>query len=319
MSDSPTDRSSQRQPPREEPGDRLVYVMPEHAFDGPSDEINLRDLWDVLWRGKWIIIAITAVFAAGSVLFALAAEEWYRAEAVLAPADERSTSPLGGQLGGLAALAGVSVGGGESAQAMATLRSRELAREFIEDHDLVKVFFADQWDDERGAWIGDDPLRWPDVRSAIKYFHDNIFSLDQDRQTGIVTLGIEWKDPEVAALWVTDLVRRANETLRERALRDAETNVAYLQEELGQTPLLTLQQSIGRLLESELQKVMLARGNEEFAFKVIDSATPPRDRVRPKRALIAVVGTMAGGVLAVFMIFLLHAVRSPSERQKISG
>lgn len=314
MSDLPPDRTSQVQPARNESRERLVYVMPEHNFGAPSGEINLRDLWEILWRGKWTIFAITAVFATVSVLFALASEEWYRAEAVLAPADERSTPSLGAQLGGLAALAGVSMGGGNTAQAVATLRSRELAREFIEAHDLVTVFFADQWDDERGEWTGDDPMHWPDVRNAVKYFHDNILSLDQDRQTGLVTLAIEWKDANTAAMWVTDLIRRANETLRDRALREAETNVAYLQEELVKTSVLTLQQSVSRLLESELHKLMLARGNEEFAFKVIDAASPPRERVRPKRALIAVIGTLAGGMLAIFFVLFIHLFRAPEAR-----
>jgi hypothetical protein len=78
------------------------------------------------------------------------AREWYRAEVLLAPADEKDSASLGGQLGGLAALAGVRVGsGGESAEAIAVLRSREFAREFIEDFDLLTVFFADEWDAQR--------------------------------------------------------------------------------------------------------------------------------------------------------------------------
>jgi uncharacterized protein involved in exopolysaccharide biosynthesis len=103
---------------------------------------------------------------------------------------------------------------------------------------------------------------------------------------------------------------RLNERMRAQALKEAETNVAFLQTELGRTSVVTLQQSIGRLLESELQKLMLARGNEEFAFRVIDAASPPKERVRPKRALIAVMGTVLGGLLAVFGVFLLHALRS---------
>lgn len=298
-------------------GERVVYIMPENAYGGTAnDEIRLRDLWDTLWRGKWFIVAVTTLCAVGSVWFALASEEWYRAETLLASAGERATPSLGGQLGGLAALAGVSVGGGDTPQAIATLRSRELAREFIKDHGLVQVFFADQWDDERDTWIGGDPSRWPDVRDATKYFHDNVFSLRQDRQTGLVTLAIEWKDPDVAAAWAMDLVRRANETLRKRALQDAETNVKYLQEELAQTSLLTLQESIGRLLESELQKLMLARGNEEFAFKVIDAASPPRERARPKRSLIVVVGTMTGGMLAVLLVFFWSALRATESRAR---
>jgi uncharacterized protein involved in exopolysaccharide biosynthesis len=250
LSDSPTEKSSHLQSAREGSGERVVYVMPEHPLGTTDDEISLRDLWNILWRGKWIIVAITAVFAVGSVWFALASEEWYRAETVLAPADERSTPALGGQLGGLAALAGVSVGGGDTSEAIAVLRSRELTREFIEANDLVTVFFAEQWDDANKVWIGDDPSRRPDVRSAVKYFHENVFIVDQELQTGLVTLAIEWKDPEYAARWATELVERANETLRERALREAQKNVAYLQEELAKTSVLPLQQSIGRLLES---------------------------------------------------------------------
>jgi uncharacterized protein involved in exopolysaccharide biosynthesis len=311
MSNSPTNPEPGVERSGPGSGERLVYVMPEQGFGATTDdEISLRELWDILWRGKWIIIAVTAVFAVASVAYALVQTEWYRAEVLLAPAEERSAQGLGGQLGGLAALAGVSVGGGGSVEPIAVLKSREFARAFIEDFDLVPVFFHEQWDAASGAWLGDDPEQWPEIRDAIKYLHDNVLNVSQELDTGLVTLAIEWTNPEVAAEWAKELVVRLNERLRERALKEAETNVAYLQAELAQTSVVTLQQSIGRLLESELQKLMLARGNEEFAFRVIDAASPPKERVRPKRALIAVVGTILGGMLAVFGVFLLYGLRS---------
>ena len=315
MSNSPTNQAPGVERSGPGPGERLVYVMPEQGFGGPAnDEISFRELWDIWWRGKWIIIAITAVFAASSVAYALLATEWYRAEVLLAPAEERSSQGLVGQLGGLAALAGVSVGGGGSAEAIAVLKSREFARAFIEDFDLVSVFFHEEWDATKGVWLGDDPDEWPEVRDAIKYFDEKVLKVSEARDSGLVTLAVEWTDPEIAAGWARELVIRLNERLRERALKEAETNVAFLQTELGQTSVVTLQQSIGRLLESELQKLMLARGNEEFAFRVIDAASPPKERVRPKRALIAVVITMLGAMLAVVGVFLLHALRSDPNR-----
>jgi hypothetical protein len=51
----------------------------------------------------------------------------------------------------------------------------------------------------------------------------------------MVTLAIEWTQPEVAAEWANALVQRLNRRLRERALREAETNVAYLQAEMART------------------------------------------------------------------------------------
>lgn len=306
MSDSPADKGSPV------PAERLVYVMPEQALGGPADDaMSLREHWNVLWRGKWLIIAVTAVFAIAAVTYALMAHEWYRAEVLMAPADEKASASLGGQLGGLAALAGVTVGsGGESAEAIAVLESREFAREFIEDLDLLTVFFADDWDAQQERWRGNDPSKTPDIRDGVKYFHENVLRVSEDRQTQMVTLAIEWTQPELAAEWANALAQRLNIRLRDRALREAETNVAYLQAEIVRTNVVTLQQSIGRLLENELQKLMLARGNEDFAFRIVDRAWPPKERVRPKRALIAVIGTLAGGALGVVWVLITHAMRS---------
>jgi uncharacterized protein involved in exopolysaccharide biosynthesis len=307
MNDAPADKASQLERVTH---DRLVYVVPEQAFgQPPGQEVNLREISRILWRRKWLIILVTAAFAAASVAYALLASEWYRAEVLLAPAEEQSDSSLGG-LGGLAALAGVNVAGSEGAEAIAVLRSRELARSFIEEFGLLTVFFADKWDPQGNRWKGNDPRRWPDIRDAVKYFHDRVLTVSEDRQTRLVTVGIEWRDADVAAVWATELVQRANARQRQRALREAETNVAYLQEEMASTGIVTLQQSIGRLLETELQKLMLARGNEEYAFRVIDGAAAPREPVRPKRVLVAVIGTLLGAMIAVFGVLLVHAMRT---------
>ncbi|NGP53791.1 Wzz/FepE/Etk N-terminal domain-containing protein [Thioalkalivibrio sp. XN8] len=289
----------------------MVYVVPDPRFDGSTDdEIDLRELLRILWDGKQIIAATTMVFAVAAIAYAFLATEWFRTATLLAPAEEVTTPAIGGQLGGLAALAGVSIGGEGSAEAIAVLRSRELARAFVEDFGLLKLFFQDEWDATRKAWRDDDPEDWPDTRDAVDYFHDHVLSVSEDRDSGLVTLAIEWTDPEVAAQWAAELVVRLNNGLRERALAEAETNVAFLRAELAQTSLVTLQQSIGRLLESELQKLMLARGNEEFAFRVIDPAWIPREHVRPNRPVLAIAGVILGAMVGVLLVFLLHVVRS---------
>lgn len=287
-------------------------MMPEQAYR--DEELSLWELWSILWRGKWVVIATAALFSLGSVSYALLATEWFRSQAVLVPADAKSVPALGG-LGGLAALAGVSVGGGETAEALAVLRSREFAREFIQAHELMPVLFEDKWDAERNTWIvGDASDEAPDIRDGVKFFLENVLTVREETDTGLVTVGVEWTDPELAAEWALILVGRLNDRLRERALREAETNVAYLQSELAQTNVVTLQQSIGRLLESELQKLMLARGNTEFAFRLVDPPEIPKERVRPQRMLLAVFGTILGGILGIFIVFISHALRTERAR-----
>jgi len=281
---------------------------------GNYDEgISLRQVLGILWSGKTVIIATTILFAIGSVAYALLAKEIFRAEALLVPAEQQSAPMIGGQLGGLAALAGVNMTEGSGVEALAVLRSRQFARDFIEQRDLMPVIFEDEWDAENERWLTDDPTEMPDLRDGVKLFHEEILLVSEERGTGLVTLGVEWTDPDVAAEWASVLVRRLNDRLREGALREAETNVAYLESEMTNTTLFNLQESIGRLLESELQKLMLAKGNEEYAFKIVDPPVPPKQRVRPKRALTAVVGTLLGGLLGVFIVLVGHAGRADDE------
>ena len=275
-----------------------------------GDTISLRQIWQILWKGKGIVIASTIIFAVGSVAYALLAKEIYRAEVLLVPAAEQSAPSLGGQLGGFAALAGVSVGDGKDVEALAVLQSRKFARDFIEQLDLLPVFFEENWDAANKRWMSEDPDEVPDVRDGVKLFHEEVLSVSEERSTGLVTLAVEWTDPDIAAAWAGILVERLNDRLREKALQEAETNVAYLQSELASTTLVTLQESIGRLLESELPKLMLAKGNEEFAFKIVDPAVSPKHRVRPKRSLTVVIGTILGGLLGMFIVLVGHSGRS---------
>lgn len=284
-------------------GNSVVYVIaPEEG--GPEDELDLVEVFGILWRGRWLITAACAVFAAASTAYALLATEWYRAEVLLAPTEEMSTQGIAAQLGGLAGLAGISVGASSSVEPVAVLQSRDFTRDFIEEQELLQVLLADQWDPSANRWKGDDPAEWPDARDAVKYFDEKVRTVTEDKVTGLVTLEIRWTDRDLAASWANLLAQRLNDRMRQRALVEAERNVEYLQTELATTNIVTLNQTIGRLLESELQKLMIARGNEEFSFRIIDSAEIPKERSSPKRTLIVAVMTFLGGVLASVAVLL---------------
>ncbi|WP_029864311.1 Wzz/FepE/Etk N-terminal domain-containing protein, partial [Vibrio parahaemolyticus] len=113
-----------------------------------GDEIDLRELFDALWKGKWIIIVTTIVFAVGAVLYSLSLPNIYKSDALLAPAESSSgggLSQMASQLGGLAALAGVNLDAGESSQtdlAVQVMKSRQFVEAFISKHDLLVPLMA---------------------------------------------------------------------------------------------------------------------------------------------------------------------------------
>lgn len=301
-------RGSATQP---NPAERVVYVMPDDAAWRTSDDaIDIAHLWNIVWQSKWLITAVTAVFAAASIAYALTLTHWYRSEVLLAPADEQTMNTgIVGQLGSLAGIAGISMGGGGNVEALAILRSRDFTRAFLEEQKLLPVLFSDKWDPEEQRWLEPDSEKWPDSGDGVRYFNNDLRRISEDRETGMVTVAVEWTDPELAARWVELLIRRLNDYMRSRALKEAQANVEYLQGELGATSGVAMQQAVGRLLEREHQKLMLARGNEEFAFRVIDSAEVSEIPVRPNRRLMVIVATIFGGIIAVFFVLARNFVR----------
>ncbi|MEP7970871.1 Wzz/FepE/Etk N-terminal domain-containing protein, partial [Vibrio parahaemolyticus] len=51
--------------PQKDPNPNYLPYPPNPQQGG--DEIDLRELFKALWKGKWIIIATTFIFAIGSV------------------------------------------------------------------------------------------------------------------------------------------------------------------------------------------------------------------------------------------------------------
>ena len=289
----------------QQPTTRSVYV---------DDEIDLRELFWILWAEKWLIIGITALFAVISVVVSLMMTEIYRAEATLAPAEtEQGAGGLAAQLGGAAALLGMNVGdsgGGNISNAIATLQSRQFIGRFIEDNNLLVPLFASNWDKNKqrsvvnrriydskeGVWLLKKGA--PTEHDAFRRFTEILNVDGPDIESGIVTVSIDWLNPEEAAMWVNQLVAGINQDMRARDVKEAKNAIEYLQSQLEATQLVEMQRVFYQLIESQTRITMLADVREEYVFRVIDPAIAPDRRESPRRILIVILGTLVGGILA---------------------
>ncbi|TXZ77092.1 LPS chain length-determining protein [Vibrio mimicus] len=55
---------------------------PHYAYPA-NDEIDLKELFAVLWQGKWLIIITTLLFSVAAIGYALTAQEWWSAKATV--------------------------------------------------------------------------------------------------------------------------------------------------------------------------------------------------------------------------------------------
>jgi len=290
----------------EDPKSSTKYVMVESGPPSDEDEIDLLELIRTLLQAWKTIVGITILCTGLAVAYALCAPEVFKAETLLAPAQEEKSgaSSMLGQFGGLAAMAGISIPSDSNVeQVVATLNSRKFLRTYINQNKLIPVLFDEIWDADKQAWMVPSVEDEPTEQKAIEYFNENVLSVSEDKKSGLITLSISWKDPQVAAQWANDLVKQLNEQLREQAIADSKKRVGYLEQELAKTTLQDMRAVLYNLLESEKQKAMLANVNEDFALEVIDPAVAPETREKPKRTLIVALGGVCGGFLGIFTVF----------------
>lgn len=271
-----------------------------------EDEIDFLGLWDILMQYRLRIVAITGSFALTFVILALVMTEMYRATTTVSELSASPTpaSALASQFGGLAAIAGVDLGafGADTGEARAILNSRRLVEEFIVREELLPVLFAD-WAEPGTLWEG------------VEYFREEVLSINDDPRTGLTVINVEWTDPRVAAEWANDIVALANEIVRDRELRKAQTGLEFLNRQIAETSVVELQQVLYGMIETELKTLMLANAREEFAFAVIDRAVPPEQRFSPRRTLMVILGTLLGGVVSLFVVMLQHLVSRERARR----
>jgi uncharacterized protein involved in exopolysaccharide biosynthesis len=273
-----------------------------------NDVFDLRSVVDAVRSDRVLFFSVLLTSIAIGFGYAFLSKQWFRAEVILVQVDSKSLPGGLSQLSGLASIAGVNLSRGDNQQPLAVLKSKSLVASYIDSNNLVPVIFAENWDAKTGSWLLDDE-KVPDILDAVSRFDEDVRQISDDKKTGLITLRVIWHDPETAARWANELVQAANARLRAQALADAERNVSYLQREIASTGVVTLQESLGKVLESEMQKLLLARGNEEFAFKIIDKATPPKKRYRPYRALVLLFSAFVGLLFASLAVYVKRQLK----------
>ncbi|MDA7849943.1 Wzz/FepE/Etk N-terminal domain-containing protein [Porticoccaceae bacterium] len=297
--------------------------------DRYDDGIDLRQLFALLWGGKAIIIVTTTVFAIVSVIYALSISDQYKAVAVLSPSQKDSGGLSGalGQLGGLASLAGVSIGGGDSSEAQMAqeiMKSWNFIETFITDNELaVEVYAVEGWnkgsnrlqvdddiyDVEKKKWMVEDvytgeegpPSSW----QLFEKFSEKLV-IAEDPTLGLISVSIEYYSPQIAKQWLDMFVMAINKHMQERQITKVTTNINYLQEQIEKTSITEMREVFYTIIEEQIKNKMLAEASPEYAFVTVSPSMVPEEKSQPKRALICILGTLLGGMLSVLQVLARH-------------
>jgi len=301
-----------------------------------EDEINLLDYWRVIWKRRAFISCIVVVMTLATAIASLFMTDIYQAKAVIKPVTPKEggtgMSALAQQFGGMAGLAGVALPGSTSAtELVALLKSNILRGKIIERYQLLPILFYNQWDGEKKTWkkgshFSLNPLALvskirpgkskadkgekdvPDTWDGLRAL-DNVVKVVYNVKDDAITVSADFPDPEMAARMVEYFLSSLNDHTSSEAKRIAAINRKYLEEQLGKTGDVILQQRIYNLIANQIETTMMAEVKENFAFKVLDPPLTPDKKSKPKRTQMVIISFIVSLFLSIFIAFFIEYLK----------
>lgn len=281
-----------------------------------NDEISLLDLLIVLARHKKMILGITFLAALLAVGYSLRLPNIYTGIVKILPPQQSqsSASALLNQLGGLAGMAGGSLGIKNSSDIyIAMLKSRTIMEKVALRFGLQNSYGAETMSDALNALAG---------ASSIAAGKD-----------GVITVAVDDKDPGRAADMANAYIEELNKLMQTFALTEAAQRRQFFETQLkpakdkltdaeitlDRTPNTSLkymdalrnmkyQEVIYEILAKQFEMAKLDEAKDAPLIQVLDKASPPEYKSKPKRSLIVMLAVLAAFFLAVIWSFIKEAL-----------
>ena len=243
----------------------------------------------------------------------------YTSQTTLIPASIGANPKIGGQIGGLAKLAGVDIGSqtdDKSKLALRILKSRDFTLKFIEDYDLKPLILGNpKWDSIKNTVVPDDSIfdNRTELRDGIKLYQEDVIKIfqeklkiEEDDKNGLIKISFTHQSPNVAFNIVSNLVKDVSGIIRDKDLQKINEQNDLLLNKLNQTTSKEIRDSLYSYYIENLKSSIFTTVNTEYVFSMIDKPSIPEKKSGPLRGLILILWTFGFVFFVLFIIIMLN-------------
>ena len=304
----------------------------ENSFNAEyieEDEIDLRELWQTVKKGKKIIATVVVFVVTLTLVYALSIPNAYTSKSVLIPASENSGPSLGG-LGGLAAMAGISIGGGGSMTPdvafNSLLNNYAFMKEFVVNNKILEYYSDENVDKNyvfalgyRGLYeLFKSEKEKQDLDEQVFKLVQKVqknFSISSDKKTALITVSYSDNDRAYPPVIINAFLKDASKYLVENNLRIINDKMNYFEKKLRVTEGFELRSSISGIVSKILEEKVMMQSKTYYQCDVLTTASESyiKDKTKPKRGLILVVSFITSIILGIFLVFFLEFIRADEE------
>ncbi len=328
-------------------------LSPNNPVPQDEDEIDLIQLWSVIWNKRKLIGMIFGAAVIISVIVSLLMTKIYKSSAVIIPISSSKSSS--GLLAMASSFLPFSVGKtGESGKIMAVLHSRTLRVKVIKKLNLVPVFIK-----KKNA-----KHKMQISQSILK----SMTLISTNKQLGTITISVLYKNPALAQKIASAYVVNLRHILNKKAFTVSKMNMLFLKKELAKTgkeintvtsQVYKMQKKYGLIIPSSVAGgsvkniityySIFQRGGTQFSallvrlktlrakyaileklyqqsrynalknnlyVQVIDKPVVPYIPAKPNKKLIVAVSAVSSLFFAIFLVFFLEFIKNAKEKMR---
>jgi len=292
-----------------------------------DDEVDLKELLSVLWRGKYFIIIFTMISLAAGSLYLRSLNSKYSVSILLAPVQEEQSKPNFGNLGGLASLAGISLPTGNAsdfAKYEIMLKTQEISTLVFKEQNLVQALFSKEWDNTQQIFRAPKQNRTTPIKNYVKelltgrppkeytepsparltrFINGNI-SIGLDKKTQYLNLSAESSNPELLTKLLVSMIKNTDELFKKKFIKQANDAVQFYQIKISKARSQEHRQILATLIAKEERKLLLATRDGPFVAEILTGPNTSLNPTSPKASLILALSILLGGFLSCGLLLI---------------
>jgi len=300
-----------------------------------EDEINLKELFNIILKYKKFIFIFTFIVTFATLIYVLNKPNIYKVSILLAPQEKSKSLNLGG-LGALASIAGVNIGGSSGVTAEIAFKSvldnyvfmknfikkynlvekltdPNLAKDFIfafNNNSVYKFFHPDKKDNT------DAKMTIYDIYQILK----KSIHIEKDKKSGLITISCMHSSRKLAYEILDNFLKESTAFLVKQNLTEINNQIKKYKYELQKTNNLELKSELAKLISNLIKQKVFINTSKYYKVKIITEPYIPdiKDKIKPKRGLILIVGLVTSIILSIFLVFFIEFIKSNKENSKVS-
>lgn len=239
--------------------------------DEQEEELSLLDIFNIVWRRRWLIFWLTALLGGAALTYAFLAPFIYRAECRILPSSGGGSGGVLAQLGGIADLVGIPKTATSGQMMIGVLQGNTVVDAIIDKFNLMEELEQD--------------IRLRAREAVLKNLE-----ADEDTKSGIISVAYLHEDPQRAADIANAFVVELQKKLNDMSTNDAQQRRAFFENQLAQA-----EQELNAA-ENEMMNYQQSRGVIELESQtvaILASINSLRNRIAAKNVEISTMSSYA--------------------------